>query len=56
MPGPLFTLFSFAVVAALALLAIQLNRDERHPAASAALWILAAVVFVWASLVWLVQP
>jgi 4-amino-4-deoxy-L-arabinose transferase-like glycosyltransferase len=56
MPGPIFTLLSFAVVAALALLAIRLNRDDRRPAASAALLILAAAVFAWASLVWLVRP
>jgi hypothetical protein len=37
-----------------ALLLLASNRNERHPAISTALWVVALVVRAWTGLVWLV--
>jgi hypothetical protein len=50
----MFVVFALAVVAALVLLARRINRDERHPVISTALWVVAFVLLAWTGLVWLV--
>ncbi len=50
----MFVLSALAVVAVLAWFAIRINRDDRHPGVSAALWILVFVLLAWTGLIWLV--
>jgi hypothetical protein len=49
----MFVLSGFAVVAALAVLAIRVNRSDGHPAISAALWLVALTLLAWTCLVWI---
>jgi len=61
-PGPcssveglvMFVVFALAMVAALVLLARRINRNERHPVISTALWVVMFVLLAWTGLVWLV--
>jgi hypothetical protein len=56
MSGPAFNISAIAVIGALALFAIRINRHDRHPFASAFLWICTFVLLAWASLIWFVRP
>jgi hypothetical protein len=56
MADPAFNIAAIVLIAALALFAVRINRQDRHPIASGVLWMCAIVVLFWAGLVWLMRP
>jgi hypothetical protein len=47
-----FGIGTIATVAALMLLGVKLNRNDRHPILGAFLWICALTLLVWGLMIW----